>query len=58
MEGPETDLVGPDVPEADSEEIDGLPLEERAAALNQKIAELERRLDELGEADSETSGDV
>jgi uncharacterized protein YceH (UPF0502 family) len=58
MSDSETGTVRSDSSEADPEELDGLPLEERAAALNQKIAELERRLDDLGEADSETPGNV
>jgi hypothetical protein len=38
-------------PDSDLDELDARSLEERAAALNQRIAELERRLDEIGEAD-------
>jgi uncharacterized protein YceH (UPF0502 family) len=39
--------------EREFEELDIRTLEERAAALNQKIADLERRLDEIGEAELE-----
>jgi uncharacterized protein YceH (UPF0502 family) len=58
MDDQDTDSFKTDAPQIDSDNIDTLALEERAAALNQKIAELERRLDELGEVDSETSGSV
>lgn len=42
--------------EQDIEELDALTLEQRAAALNQKIADLERRLDEIGEAEFDLEG--
>jgi hypothetical protein len=40
----------------DIEELDALTLEQRAVALNQKIADLERRLDEIGEAELDIEG--